>query len=416
MELNQFKASLLDSRKRKKPEDASGVPSMPLDELNQDLLEKVLSRLPPSSFFRLRSVCKRWSSVASSPTFRIACSEVPTREPWFFMVGSDLHRSIVFDTSEANWKNLNYPSLLQHQSHDDFGRPIPVASAGGLVCFRTVSGSLIVCNPVSGACRELPPARSPARDNSPIHAIAMKSSPKDPASYKLVMVLGEYPILTARVYDSARDIWEEDVSVRRPNGSAEYDVSGEEPIYFLSKAGDVVATDMQRSPSKPYSSVMTTENGEEVIYFLSPSGAIVSCHLAKRTFVEYPRLLPLYCEHSIDIVECNEEGILVLVLSEFLESASLRVWKFSKADHSWYHVAAMPPAMSHEFYGKKADINCVGFGDMIFVCVNSTEFNGSFICDLAADEWVELPKCLLDGSAMDLMSAFSFEPRIEARV
>ncbi|KAM1859823.1 hypothetical protein ACFX13_012073 [Malus domestica] len=45
-----------------------------IDELNENLVERVLSRLPTSAFFCLTSVCKRSKSVASSPSFKLACS------------------------------------------------------------------------------------------------------------------------------------------------------------------------------------------------------------------------------------------------------------------------------------------------------------------------------------------------------
>ncbi|XP_038990260.1 F-box only protein 13-like [Phoenix dactylifera] len=397
------------SKKRKASDDAYFGCGFSLDELNQDLLERVLSWLPPSSFFRLRSVCKRWNSVATSASFQLACSQIPFRDPWFLMVDQDLDRSIVFDPAEANWKILNHPAYLQ-QRHGC--KPIPVASSGGLVCYRTESGDLIVCNPVTGACRQLPPAGQ-ASDNQTLHAITMYSSPKDPASYRIVLVSGEFSGLSFRVFDSATNRWQHELPlVQKSENSSESSMTGDETVYFLSKAGDVVATDMQRSPSKQYSSVLTVENGEEVVYFLSQSGTVVTCNLARKTFSEHPRLLPIFSEYSIDVVECNGE-MLVVVLSEFLETASLRVWKF---DRSWRQVAAMPPSMSHEFYGKKVDINCIGSGDMIFICINSGDCSSYVLCNVVADEWKELPKCCVNGKAKEFMSAFSFEPRLEASV
>lgn len=400
------------TRKRKAPDDAHIGSAFSLDELNQDLLERVLSHLPPSSFFRLRSVCKRWSSVATSATFQLACSQIPFRDPWFLMVDQDLDQSIVFDTSEANWKNLSHPAYL-HQSHNC--KPIPVASSGGLVCYRTDSGNLTVCNPVTGACRELPPVGQ-ASESQTLHAITMWSSPKDTASYRIVLVQGEFSNLSFKVFDSKKNSWEDEVHlVLKAENSSESNMPSDETLYFLSKAGDVVATNMQRSPSKQYSSVLTVENGEDVVYFLSQSGTVVACNLLRKTFFEHPRLLPIFFEYSIDVIECKGE-MLVIVLSEFLEAASLRVWKFSTGDRSWQQVAAMPPSMSHEFYGKKADINCISSGDMIFICVSSGDFSSYVMCNMVTNEWKELPKCYVNGKAKEFMSAFSFEPRVEASV
>ncbi|KAK9142120.1 hypothetical protein Syun_011520 [Stephania yunnanensis] len=397
--------------KRKAPELDPAIVDFSLDELNQDLLERVLSWLPTSSFYRLRSVCKRWSSVAASASFRLACSQIPTRDPWFFMVDSHLDQSIVFDTAERNWKNLNHPVLVK-EDNPSFSS-IPVASSGGLVCFRNNSGDLFVCNPVTSACKALPPLPASAQ-NQALNAIAMNSYSRD--SYKIIVVFGEIPNLSVRVYDSSRGFWEDKFMLsRKSDESAGLDASGDETLYFLSKAGDVVATNMQRSPSKQYSSVVTAKDGEEIVYFLSLSGTVVACNLNKKCFLEYPRLLPVFLEYSVDIVECRGE-MLVVVLSEFLESASLRVWKFSERERSWRQVGAMPPSMSHEFYGKKTDINCVGSGYQILICVNSSEFSTNVLCDVATNEWIELPKCFVDGKAKDFMSAFSFEPRIEACV
>ncbi|RZC89909.1 hypothetical protein C5167_028972 [Papaver somniferum] len=432
------------SKKRKYNHEQDDVLMMGFsieDQLNQDLLEKVLSWLPTSSFYRSRSVCKRWNSVAESASFRLACQQVPTRDPWFFMVhNSHLHQSIVFDTSQSNWKHLNdkrpprnqvigqQSGITTDSSRDnDF---IPVAASGGLVCFRsTGSGAFLVSNPVTGASRELP-AMPATTQNQNIHAIAMNSSSKH--SYRLVLVSGELPNLAVSVYESGKDCWNEEIKLnsqkaegKAAEGGDEDDSSeaaggggGDEVLYFLSKTGDVVATNMQRSPSKQYSSVIAVKDGEEIIYFLSSSGTVVACNLVKETFFEYPRMLPVCYEYSIDVVECRGE-MLVVVLSEFLETASIRVWRFSEEekDRTWRQIAVTPPSMSHELYGKKADINCVGSGDeKLMLCVNSSKVSRYLMCDLETNGWTELPKCGVDGKPKEFMSAFSFEPRIEARV
>nr|GMC56502.1 F-box only protein 13 [Ipomoea batatas]GME16344.1 F-box only protein 13 [Ipomoea batatas] len=336
------------------------APIFGLDELNQDLLERVLSRLPAASFFRLSSVCKRWKSVADSATFRLACADVPSREPWFYMSESD---------------------------------------------------GFVVSNPVTGFYRRVP---SPESEESPLQAIAMASATN---SYKLVLVSGEFPKLSFRVYDSGENKWAEKAFLRRKDpsdGSSGNSNSIEDlddyPLYFLSKCGNLVASELQRSPCKQYSSVISSNSGDETVYFLSPSGTVVACNLAGKWFVEYPRLLPLDHEYSIDLVECRGE-VYAVALSDYLESASLRVWRFDdEKTWEWEQVAAMPPALSHEFYGKTVDINCAGAGNRIFVCATCSEFCRYFVCNLEGNEWVELP----NGNGNEFSCAFSFEPRIEA--
>ncbi|KAH0454040.1 hypothetical protein IEQ34_018364 [Dendrobium chrysotoxum] len=397
------------TRKRKASDEAQTFPHLALDELNEDLLEKILSCLPASSFFRLRSVCKRWSSVSASTTFRIACSQIPFRDPWFLMVDQDLDHSIILDISERNWKSLNKPRCVNQSNQASW---IAVASSGGLVCFRSTTGEFMACNPLTGTCREVPPAH----ETQPLLAIAMSSSHKNSSSYRIVLVAGELPNLCYRVFDSEKNKWEGEVSLyRKAESSPETELAGGDTLYFLNKSGDVVATNMQRNPSRQFLAVMSIKDGEEIAYFLSHSGSVVACNITRRTFHEYPRLLPVCYEYSIDVVICNKE-MAVVVLSEFFETASLRLWRFSEVEKAWKQVAAMPPAMSHELFGKKADINCVGCGNMIFVCINSNDFSRYVIYNVVTNEWLELPKCIVDGKAKDFMSVFSFEPRLEASV
>ena len=79
-------------------------PSAPdLGELHEDMLERVLARLPPASFFRLRGVCQHWREAAGSPAFLAACARVPARDPWFLMLSDrqeEERPSVAFDAAE----------------------------------------------------------------------------------------------------------------------------------------------------------------------------------------------------------------------------------------------------------------------------------------------------------------------------
>ncbi|CAH9063764.1 unnamed protein product [Cuscuta epithymum] len=388
-----------------------------MDELNQDLLETVLSWLPTSSLCRLTSVNKRWKSVAESPTFRLACSEVPSRDPWFYMVDSQSlgfsgNHPVVYDSSEENWKLLDVPSFLRREDggEDSCSDFAPVASSGGLLCFHSQSDGFVVSNPVTGLYRRIASPDS-ATEQFPLQAIAMASARN---SYKLVLVSGDMPDLCFQIYDSGRNEWGEKTLLRRKTGDDAWnsnyvDDSEEYPVYFLSKYDDLVVSELQRSPCKQYSSVMSSKSGAETVYFLSPSGTVVACNLTGKWFIEYPRLLPLHHDYSIDLVECAGD-VFAVVLSEYLESASLRLWRFNHEKSSeWEQVSAMPPAISHEFYGKTVDINCTGAGRRVFVCASCPEFCRYFICNLEENEWVEM-----QNEGNEFSCAFSFEPRIEA--
>uniref|UniRef100_A0ACD5WSF8 Uncharacterized protein n=1 Tax=Avena sativa TaxID=4498 RepID=A0ACD5WSF8_AVESA len=396
-----------------------------LGQLHEDMLERVLARLPPASFFRLRGVCRQWREAAGSPAFLAACARVPARDPWFLMLSDrqEDRPAVAFDAAEGAWARCRGAP-----------GPVPVAAAGGLVLYRAPdTGALTVANPLTGASRPLPPPPPPA---SPLHAVAMYGSP-----YRVVLILGKLPDLSMAVFDSSTNTWDDAVALsRKPDaypadadapaqrgddeddddvddGDDEDDDDG--TVFYLSKAGVVMASNIQRSTAREYSSAVTCrpDGTDAVAYFLSNSGAVVSCDLTRRVFAELPWILPLQAEYSIDVVACDARAYAV-VLTEYLDTASLRVWEF--ADGAWLQVAAMPPAMSHAFYGAKADVNCVGHGGRIMVCVSSGDGqSGSFLCEVGSNRWEELPRRAGgDGGeeATDFVAAFSFEPRMEAAV
>ncbi|CAH2077077.1 unnamed protein product [Thlaspi arvense] len=414
-----FSAGKRKSRDEEGEEDTVSLASaeFPMDDLSDDVLERVLSWLPTSCFFRMSSVCKRWKSSESSKSFKLACSQIPRRDPWFFMVSNDPDSSFVFDSTENNWKKLNRRrnrSLIHHQR--DF---IPVASSGGLLCLRcSISGEFLIRNPLTGSSRVLP---SPISQEH-LQAVAMTTT-VTPSSYKLVTISGETPNLTFRFYDSNSGLWSKELELAKSDTDNEYNAPSHDDetgtVYFLSKTGNVVvaSNDLQRSPSKQYSSVITVKDKTETVYFLSSYGTIIACDLTKRCFTELPKLLPPFLEYSIDLVECNG-AMFVILLSEFYESASLRIWKLE--NQKWVHVGMLPPAMSHELYGRKGDINCVGgAGSKILVCFNANPpevYYRYFVYDLVTQDWTELPICFNDGEAVDFVSALSFQPRIESTV
>jgi hypothetical protein len=402
------------SRKRKPTPPAAG-----LGDLHDDMLERVLARLPPAAYFRLRAVCRRWRAAAASPTFLDACARVLSRDPWFLMLSDSGSGPVAFDAAGRSWNRCRAAAPGAEAA-------VPVAASGGLVLYRApATGALTVANPLTGASRALP-SPPPLQSAQQLQAIAMYGA--DAGPYRVALFAGDLPDLSMAVFDSSSDSWEGPLPLARkaegssscyPDAPAQQG-GADDTVYFLSKSGDVVSTNMQRSASKQYSSVVVPSparrdgDAHAVAYFLSYSGTVVACDTARRTFAELPRILPVYFEYSIDVVACGAAAYAV-VLSEYLDTASLRVWEF--AGGAWRQVAAMPPAMSHGFHGTRADINCVGHGDRLMVYVTSAEASGCFMCDVASNQWEELPKYVNgDGEANEFLAAFSFEPRVEITV
>lgn len=382
-------------------------------DLHEDILERVLARIPISSFFQFRSVCKGWNSLIDSPSFMKACSEVPSRRPWFYMVDSKDDASSVYDTEVNKWHHIKYP--CEPSENVKFK---PVASAGGLLCFRSPLGYFSVCNPLTACCRKLPNTET----TQPIHAIAMVS---DLNSYKVIVIYGEMDAFVTKVYDSCKECWTEPSinwnmeELRTGKTSSKQNVTNDdETVYFLNKGGNVVARDMRRSSSKEFSSIITsTQHGEETIYFLNGGGKVVSCNMQKGIWNEFPPLLPSTSEYSIDLVDCGGR-MLVVIVHEMMESATIRIWELNDTRSEWVQVLALPPATSHDYFGKNADINCVGYDNLVMICISSRRLHRVILCNIVNNSWLELPRCYVPGSRKlkKFVSAFPFEPRLEALV
>ncbi|CAL9248642.1 unnamed protein product [Arabidopsis halleri] len=110
---------------------------------------------------------------------------------------------------------------------------------------------------------------------------------------------------------------------------------------------------VHRSSTLP---LITVTEEAKIVYFLSSYGTIVACDLTKRCFTELPKLLPPVLEYSIDLVECNGT-MYVFLLSEFFESASLRIWRLDNK-REWVQVEMLPPALSHELEGLETRYLC----------------------------------------------------------
>ncbi|XP_047057714.1 F-box only protein 13-like [Lolium rigidum] len=223
------------------------------------MLERVLARLPPASFFRLRGVSRRWRDAAGSPAFLAACARVPACDPWFLML-SDSDRqdarpghAVAFDAGEGSWARCRGPP-----------GPVPVAAAGGLVLYRAPD---TVANPLTGASRALPPP-PPA----PLQAVAMYGSP-----YRVVLILGKLTDLSMSAFDPSTNSWSVPVPLsRKPDPDSPADANTPAPrgnnddndvdadadeddgtVFFLTKSGTVMSSTTQRSPSQEHSCAVT---------------------------------------------------------------------------------------------------------------------------------------------------------------
>ncbi|KAL6001795.1 hypothetical protein ACLOJK_041773 [Asimina triloba] len=418
---NEGNDGVVRRRKKRGDDNIEGMKAVeppPWGELDDGIIETVLMRLPVADFFRLRSVCKGWSSLIHTPSFLNACTDIP-RQPWFYMLESKAYAGVVYDTEANRWRHVNLPPPTKGSGK----RKIPVAASGGLVCFRSSSGELIVSNPLTGSSRLLPALKT----DRALVAIAMLT---EGTSYKILVAHGRAPPFGVKVFASAENCWQETAlretcELGKEMWSKEGDDVGGNRMLVRNRRGVLGRRRellrrgiIHRDQSRELLGLTTVcESGNEIIHFLNVHGRVVSCNIHLGVTCMYPQLLPPEIEYSVDLVECGGR-VLMVVLLEMMESASLRIWEFDGEEDEWRQIMAMPPAMSKVFYGKKADINCVGHGDLIMVCVSSLCFHRVVMCNIAEATWVELPRCCKPHTRTinRFVSAYSFQPRIEACV
>ncbi|KAJ8644149.1 hypothetical protein MRB53_005897 [Persea americana] len=388
-------------------------------ELENDVIEKILARLPVAHFFRFRSVCRGWNLLVWSSGFLECCREVP-RKPWFYMLGAKSAAGVVYDTETLVWRHINLPVPTGISGTGTTGHQIPVAASNGLMCFRSSNSQLTTCNLLTGLTRSLPAL------NKVVHVLAIAMCVVG-TSYNVIIACGKAPLFGIKVFSSTDNSWKE-IPITgayefATNKTAEENESGAERL--LLKRGVLQRNEflqgggiIHRNPAKVLSGITAVNHhGHRVIYFLNLNGRMVAFNIHEGTMCMCPRILPSEMEYSIDLVECGGR-VLLVVLVEMMESASLRVWEFDWGEGEWKQLMAMPPAMSNVYYGKMVDINCVGYEDLIMMCISSRRFHQVVMCNISEGTWTELPKCFEPGTRTPkkFVSAYCFEPRIEARV
>lgn len=144
-------------------------------KLPEEIVIRMLARLPVAQLFRARAVCKQWNILTSTPEFLEVSREmlvpqhayfpVIVSRPQYYTPGVErntesrsegnrnrntfLNVFFGYNHSLKKWQRLPPLDFLPQEAR------VPVASSKGLVCFRG-DASLFLCNPVARTWRELP--------------------------------------------------------------------------------------------------------------------------------------------------------------------------------------------------------------------------------------------------------------------
>ncbi|XP_068655975.1 F-box only protein 6-like [Aristolochia californica] len=325
-------------------------------EFPEDLFEAVIARLPIATFFRFQSVCRKWNSLLSSRSFSQYCEEIPQAHPWFYTITHEnVNCGAMYDPFLKKWHHPTVPSLPAKVI------VLPVASAGGLVCFLDIGHrNFYVCNPLTQSFRELP-ARS-VRVWSRV-AVGMTLNGNSTSSGYKIMWLGcngEHEI-----YDSERNCW-------TCPGSMPSNIRLPLCLNFKSQAVSVGGT----------------------LYFMrSDPDGIVSYNMATGVWKEFVVPPP---PHLTDYTLAESKGQIMLVgLLTKNAATCVCIWELQKMTLLWKEVDRMPNIWCLEFYGKHVRMTCLGNKGLLMLSLRSRKMNRLVTYDVLSREWRKVPGCML---------------------
>ncbi|CAN1313542.1 F-box only protein 6 [Linum perenne] len=322
----------------------------------EDLFEAVIARLPVATVFRFRSVCQKWNSLLNSESFSQHCAQIPQSNPWFYTITHEnVNSGAMYDPYSKKWYHPTISSLPTKMII------LPVASAGGLVCFLDIGHrNFYVCNPLTGSYRELP-ARSVKVWSRVAVGMTFNWNASNGA-YKILWVGcdGEY-----EVYDSVRNSW------TRP-GIMPSHIKLPLSLNFRSQAVSI----------------------DNVLYFMrsEPEG-IVSYDMVSGVWKQFAIPDPLHLsDHTL--AECEGRIMLVGLLTKNAATC-VCIWELQRMTLLWKEVDRMPNLWCLEFYGKHVRMTCLGNKGLLMLSLRSRQMNRLVTYNVVSQDWHKVPGCLV---------------------
>lgn len=347
-------------------------------EFPEDLFEVLVARLPVTTFFRFRSVCKKWNSMLTSQSFRRQCADVPQAQPWFYTITREnVNGGAIYDPTLKKWLHPSVPALPTKLTI------LPVASAGGLVCFLDIGHtSFFVCNPLTRSSRELPARSVKVWSRIAVGMAPLKNSTG--GGYGIVWVGsdGEY-----EVYNSLQNCW------TRPGS---------------------IPTNMKLPLCLNFRSHSVSIDGR--LYFMrSDPDGIVAYDMVAGTWKQFLIPAPL---HLSDRSLAESEGRIMLVgLLTKNAATCVCIWELQKMTLLWKEVDRMPNIWCLDFYGKHIRMTCLGNKGLIMLSLRSRQMNRLVTYDLSSREWLKVPGCVLPNHGRRrqwIACGMSFDPCLTA--
>ncbi|XP_024384400.1 F-box/kelch-repeat protein At5g15710 [Physcomitrium patens] len=371
----------------KKRREEERLALMPLQDriwsgLPEDLIDRTLACLPVPSFFRFRSVCKRWNTLLKTNPFLELWSTVVSQQLWLFSIHVKHPSEMVamaYSPSLGIWHTVPVPQYLS--------KMYTLASAGGLLCSAAYTNRLAVvcvCNPLTTQWKHLPSMLYIKR----VHLLGMVVD-KVTRHYKIVVVGTQSRqdlVSNTEVYESATGSWE-------ITGRALGSFTSHRLVYCNGLFYNLSAT-----------------RGWPVTLILH------AYDIGQQSWREEIRsAMLLNFQAPPSLVECQGSLLIVGRISEdshFAKPKAIRLWELREKETGgeWVEVVTMPPALLEEFckeWTRPTHFRCRGLGSVIYFLSSR-----ALMYDLSQKVWQWLP----NGPGYHYDHVLPFEPRLDGLV
>lgn len=333
--------------------------------LPEDLLDHVLSFLPPKKLLKLRSTCKHFNSLLFSPSFlsKTKCSS--SAFSCFILLSHPqcYDQYPLYDSTHGTWRRLSLPYSLLLPSAATL-----LSSSKGLLCFSLPSSSsFLVCNLVTLSSRTIDFPTYPFD----FELLTLVSTP---SGYKIFMLFAKSFPNYAFVYDSTDQSW------------SKFDIDGF-PLTILSQSshqeGVFYKGSLYFTTPEPFSIVrFDLENG----IWETPNDA--NDHMTM--------MLPHELTFFRLVNDGEESNRLYLIggVGRNGISTTMKLWELG-CGGNWIEVERVPEMMCRKFmsvcYHNYDHVYCFWHQGMICVCCYT--WPEILYYNVARRTWHWLPSC-----------------------
>ncbi|KAH9554023.1 hypothetical protein CY35_08G042900 [Sphagnum magellanicum] len=365
--------------------------------LPDDLQDLVLARIPLTTLFKVRAVCKRWNSILFHSPFLRLRAEIRSslQQDSFFPLlfwrqeeeeEEEEDQGIVppdMNVSRCYWSWMGYDFATEKwQTLKPFSTPSEVyrvvTGSKSLLCLCGVN-CLLMCNPVTGACKEIP-----FKENV-MHLV--EDSETD--TYKLIAAASTK---RAWIYDSATNLW-----TRSGRPAPNLALSSEAGAFWNGHL---------------YCIAWEERSGRFGVVILDVEGA--------RTWSNISFIPKETGENFLEVhvVECG--GDVYTIVAKVIDEISLRqnlisIWKLERESLEWALAGTMPEHLRID-YVSFGSLGSVAHDNRI--CIFDKVMFKAVVCDMCAGlarswyPWLLNSHNVLNFPGQRTWAGIAFEPSL----